>query len=156
MATQHKPERNRLLARVHIAKKELGMDDDVYRDIICNRWNKHSARDLEIHQLKELISYFIHLGWDGGKKPAKGPKKSKSRGWVDLPTGINLDRQKRYVAALWAALGYKMSGLDYRCKKQFGVDRFRWLNDQDQIQTLAKDLVNRCKKRGIEHRAEYH
>ena len=154
-----KSERNRLLARVHIAKKELGLDDEVYREIVCNRFEKHSAADLNMAELKQLINYFYNLGWGDKKpsgKPAQQSRNAKSQGFLDLPEGITFDAQKRYVAALWHALGYKMTGLDYRCKKQFGIDRFRWLQDRDQLQTLARDLVTRCKKRGIEHRAEHY
>jgi hypothetical protein len=51
---------------------------------------------------------------------------------------------------MWNALGWKMSGLDKRCVSQFGVDRFVWLNDQRALQKLAKDLIGRCRAKGID------
>ena len=142
-----KTERNRLLAKVHIAKKDLGLDDDVYRELLDNMFGRRSAADLSTNDLFRLLRHFRSCGWR--QKPSRS-------GWMDLPAGISMEAQKRYVAALWGALGYKMSGLDYRCKKQFGVDRFMWLANREHLMTLAKDLVNRCKRRGIEHRAEFY
>jgi hypothetical protein len=52
--------------------------------------------------------------------------------------------------ALWNKLGWKISGIDLRCKKQFGVEKLVWLNDQYSLQTLAKDLYSRCQKRGLD------
>jgi hypothetical protein len=43
-----------------------------------------------------------------------------------------------------------MSGLDSRSAKQFGVERFIWINDQTHLQTLAKDMINRCRNKGID------
>jgi hypothetical protein len=47
-----------------------------------------------------------------------------------------------------------MSGLDVRARLQFKTDCFLWINDQRKLQTLAKDLVGRCEKKGIDPRPE--
>lgn len=41
--TPRKETRNALLAKVHIAKKALGMDDDAYRDFLNAQTGKRSA-----------------------------------------------------------------------------------------------------------------
>jgi hypothetical protein len=65
--------RNGLLALVHIAKKELLLSDDEYRDVIAY-WDVRSSADMSISELEELLKYFESLGftkkvpgaWDTG------------------------------------------------------------------------------------------
>ncbi len=55
--------RSSLLATVHIAKKELQLDDDTYRDVLKRRVGKHSAGDCTDAQLRTLLDEFRRLGW---------------------------------------------------------------------------------------------
>lgn len=54
--------RNRLLALVHIAKKELALRDDEYRDVL-KYWGVTTSAELSIPQLEELVEYFESLGF---------------------------------------------------------------------------------------------
>lgn len=51
------------LAKIHIAKKELGLDDATYRDILRDRYHLESAADLTPRQAADLIAYFRQKGW---------------------------------------------------------------------------------------------
>ena len=78
--------RNAQLAKIHIAKKDLGLSDDIYREILSGRFNVASARDLTDRQANELLSYFRSLGWrakppkTGGRKTEDGRRKADDRG----------------------------------------------------------------------------
>ena len=63
-------ERNRLLALVHIAKKEIPLSDDEYRDVIAY-WGVGSSADMTVLELKELVTYFESLGF---KKKVPDPR----------------------------------------------------------------------------------
>ncbi len=79
-------------------------------------------------------------------------KKGDKDRWYDvisIPLSSPFAKNKRYILGLWLALGYEPKAIDARCKKQFGVDRFAWLNDGMAINTLSKDLWTRCKRAGI-------
>lgn len=67
-------QRRSLLAKVHIAKKDLGLDDDVYRDLLQREFGKRSAKSLTIVQLENLVDYFRSLGWQ-----PRSAKKSQIR-----------------------------------------------------------------------------
>jgi hypothetical protein len=54
--------RNGLLALVHIGKKELGLRDDEYRDVL-KYWGVTTSAEMSIHQLEELVEYFESLGF---------------------------------------------------------------------------------------------
>ena len=61
MATEY---RRKCLAKIHIAKKELGLSDEEYRDLIgATVAGKESAADLDEGQLQLLLNRLYDLGW---------------------------------------------------------------------------------------------
>ena len=62
--TAGKPQerRHKLLALVHIAKKEIPLRDDEYRDVIAY-WGVRTSADMSIPELEELVKYFESLGF---------------------------------------------------------------------------------------------
>ncbi len=51
------------LAKIHIAKKELGLDDATYRGILWDRYHLDTAADLTPGQAADLIALFRKKGW---------------------------------------------------------------------------------------------
>jgi phage gp16-like protein len=51
------------LAKIHIAKQALGLDDATYRGILRNRYQYESAADLDDRQAADLIELFQAKGW---------------------------------------------------------------------------------------------
>lgn len=51
------------LAMIHIAQKELGLDDASYRGILRERYQRDSAADLTPRQAADLIALFRKKGW---------------------------------------------------------------------------------------------
>ncbi|MBR1778384.1 MAG: DUF1018 domain-containing protein, partial [Alphaproteobacteria bacterium] len=51
-----------LIAKIHIAKAQLGLDDDQYRDILRRVTGKESASKCRYSQLVDLINEFKALG----------------------------------------------------------------------------------------------
>jgi hypothetical protein len=68
--------RNKLLALVHIGKKELGLQDEEYRDVL-KYWGVTTSAHMAIPELEELVEYFESLGF---KKKASADR--------DLGSGI--------------------------------------------------------------------
>lgn len=64
--------RNPLLAKIHIAKKDLGLDDDTYRDLLEQRYSRRSSARLSDAQLIDLIGHFKNQGF----KPKGSPKRA--------------------------------------------------------------------------------
>lgn len=142
------PSRNKLLAKIKIGQKQLGMDDEQYRTMLSDRYGKRSAAKLTFNQMNDLVRHMTTLGavYTNKGRPTSGPK----RDYYEIPDGTLFRDQKRWIAQMWFALDWKMSGLDTRCRSQFGVEKFLWLNDQADLQTLARDLVGRCAKKGLD------
>lgn len=51
------------LAKIHIAKKELGLDDGTYRGLLWDRYHRESAAELSESQAADLIGHFREKGW---------------------------------------------------------------------------------------------
>jgi hypothetical protein len=54
--------RNGLLALVHIAKKELALRDEEYRDVL-KYWGVKTSAQMSIPELEDLVEYFESLGF---------------------------------------------------------------------------------------------
>jgi len=140
------------LAKIHIGRKQLGMSDADYRALLHTLFGKDSAGELTTAQRWKLIQHMEKLGaaFSRQGRPRSKPRPEIRADYYEIPDHVPHARQKRYICALWARLGFKLSGLDARARKQCGVDRFLWVDDQAFLQTLAKDMTKRCKKRGID------
>ncbi|MBC8286088.1 MAG: regulatory protein GemA [Nitrospinae bacterium] len=65
------------LAKVHIAKRDLKLTDQLYRGVLNVLFGETSARDLSHEQIDELLDHFKSLGW--GSEYTKGQATSPSR-----------------------------------------------------------------------------
>lgn len=65
--------RNAELAMIHIARKDLGLDDDTYRDVLWTVGRVRSSKDLDWTGRKKLLEHFKAKGW----KPS-APRKAKA------------------------------------------------------------------------------
>jgi hypothetical protein len=93
--------RNKLLALVHIAKKELALRDDEYRDVL-KYWGVITSAKMSIPELEELVEYFESLGF---KKKASGDR--------DLGSGVGQITALR--ERIWAEAG-KLNNGEQRLK----------------------------------------
>lgn len=66
-------DRHAMLAKVHLARKELGLAEDDYRAILRRVTRHDSAAGCGPSQLDELLREFRRLGWKGSHRP-RSPK----------------------------------------------------------------------------------
>jgi phage gp16-like protein len=82
--------RRSLLAMVHIAKKDIGLDDETYRAVLVNvSGGRDSAKDLTDDELGQVLDGFRLRGW----RPTRKGK------------AINRRSDKPYVRKVWAIWG---------------------------------------------------
>ena len=126
-------DRKKLLAKVHIAKKDLSLDDATYRDVLSSVAGKESAADCTDAELIAVIEHF------------------KSRGFVARRTcgkrRASSDAERRYLPklrALWLS-GYNLGvvndpsdeAMAKFVKRQTGLDHVRFLhNSADAIRAI--------------------
>jgi hypothetical protein len=130
--------RNKLIAKIKITQKNIGMSDDAYRGMLQSLFSVDSCTKLTDPQKIQLIDHM--------KNPVGTPSKTS---FIKITNDMPHAREKRRILALWKALGWKMESIHLRCKTQFGVERFEDLEDAKDIQTFSKDLTNRAARKGV-------
>lgn len=127
---------NNDLAKIHIAKKALGLDDDTYRAMIRRVSGNavSSAKDLDDAGRGRLLREFKAAGWT----PTPGTKAQAKR--------LASDPQSRKLRALWIALHQdgivtdpSEGALITFCERRTGVARLEWLTAA-QASTLIEAL----------------
>jgi phage gp16-like protein len=97
--------RNTLLARIHIGKKALGLDDETYRDVLERVTGQRSSAGLNDAKRQKVIDELVRLGWKNALKRRPQSKK----------------RYVRKIFALWGAL--KRDGI-WRDKRTQSLIKF--------------------------------
>ena len=88
------------LAKIHIAKKELSLSDPLYRGLLHVLFGKKSAKDLDVHEVEQLLLHFLSLGWQpvytGGEVAALPSGRPRRAG--KKPLGKPGPRNKNAIA----------------------------------------------------------
>lgn len=63
--------RKRQLAQIHIAKSDLGLDDDTYRALLMDVAGVDSAAKLNANQRKAVLERFVEKGWVNKKQKGR-------------------------------------------------------------------------------------
>ena len=100
------------LAKIHVAKKQLGMDDETYRDMLMSQFGVESARDLSEHQRKSCILHMQRLGFEPKRGKASPQRTGAPRKRRDVPltlekddSGLGRDVYMRKIEAMLAEKG---------------------------------------------------
>jgi phage gp16-like protein len=139
--TNHDALRKALLAKVHIARAQLCIQEDDYRDIIeAHAPGKRSSRQLNINQLKNVIRYFESKGFK-----VRG-QKSEVRSQT---TALKIRARGLLDKAVADGLVSSASGL---VKKICGVDELNWCKDAGKLKRLLA-VLDSITENGHGHRA---
>lgn len=129
-----------MLAKIHIAKKDLGLDDDTYRDFLETLTGKRSASELSHGELDKVVAAFKKEGWQ--------PEKNNL--YADSAT-----RQQRMVFALWIELSRagviednSRAALNTFVKRQTGIDSLTWCSPSD-LNLIIEGLKSMCHRHNL-------
>jgi len=142
-------QRGAALAKLHIAKKELALDDDSYRALLVRHGapaDDPSAKHMRVRQIDAALKELISKGW----KPRQGKKLSpQTRHKTALET-----TKSDALRAVWVSMakaGYLRDGSDNALlswvRKQAAcagkpIDAIEWLDQDD---ALVTTLLHRLK-----------
>lgn len=101
MATEY---RRKCLAKIHIAKKELHLSDEEYRDLIDGTVpGKDSAADLDDGQLQQLLDRLYALGWRP-RLPRSTERPLPATVWKARQLWLQLYERGEVHSSQWTAL----------------------------------------------------
>lgn len=125
--------RRSLIAKIHVAKTQLGLDEDLYRGILLDVAGRRSAADCTEAELVRLVKHFESRGFtakakSGAPKPADHPMARKARAmWISLHQ-------------LGAIRNPSDQALEAFACRQLGCEKLQWAN-----QSLAYRLIEALK-----------
>lgn len=134
MKTQN--ERKTLIAKIHIAKKDLAMDDETYRDVLERVTGKTSCKKMTLSELKTVISDMKRLGFKV-KQDWQKPAPAHGRKPTTTP---EREAMLSKIGAMLADMGLHWHYVHGMAKNMFGVDMVHWLDAQKMykvVQALA-------------------
>lgn len=121
--------RNSELAQIHIAKKDLGMSDDEYRDLMMTICGVDSSSKLDATGRAKFLSHLKKCGW---QTKSRSGKKNRPLS----PQGKKLYSLWQQLHAAGLVADRKFSALEAWTKAQTGVDKLEWLNDSQAGQCI--------------------
>ena len=146
--------RDPLLAQIHIAKKDLGLQDDVYRDVVERVTGKRSSADLNDTGRRKLIAEFRRMGWNGGWKRRENPTGRRRGSAAGSGRAHSHKPYVRKIFAQWKELrrlgiwrGEDVATLRAFVRKMTGCDNPEWLKEPQ-----ARKVIEALKK--IKERAQ--
>lgn len=123
--------RSRLVQLIHIAKSQLGMDDDTYRAMLAGLELPNSTTKMSVPELTKVLEHLKRSGFQVRSKAKERP--------------LAGDDQSRMIRGLWLelhALGYVQnadeSALAAWVKRETSVDALQWLNGKQAQATIEK------------------
>jgi phage gp16-like protein len=136
--------RQRDLAKIHIARKQLDVADDIYRAKLQEVGGVTSSKDLSILGRAKLLAWFESKGFKGtaAKTDAKRPKRP-------TPAPENAPLCKKIRAQLISLGRLPDAYADGISKKAFNVDFYEWCTP-DQLRKLSVMLAFEQKRQGAD------
>ncbi len=154
-----------MLAKLHLARKELGLAEADYRAVLHRVTGQESAAALSDAQMETVIAEFKRLGWQQrpsdrsrvsgrtegqplAERPQSGPA---GRASVTRPADHPAARKARSLWISLAQLGVvrnsSEAALEAFARRQLGVERLQWA-DQAQAYKLTEALKAMAERAG--------
>ncbi len=122
------------IAVIHIARSQINMPEETYRDILA-QFGVKSSKELQYSQFKQLMAIFERNGFADTRprtsRSSPVPRRTgqRAKGSPHVPV---TDKQKARIWGLWqqvstAPVEKREQALHAFVKKQAGVDRWYWL-----------------------------
>jgi len=140
--------RQGLIRLVHVAKRDLALDDETYRAMLVAVTGEASSADLSVPQLQRVLDHMKRSGFTVRHKSPKDRPRDSAHPPGELSRRIAQDAQSKKIRALWLSLhdmgavrDCSEAALGAYVKRITHCDALQWL-DADQasrvIETLKK------------------
>lgn len=152
--TAKRDNRRTAIAQIHIAKKQLNLNDDTYRAALHAATGKTSCSDMAIGELYQALEYFKKCGFKATRRKTGGARRGKyspqSTGqvvdkiraiWIEMAKGgLIKDGSEQALLAWVKRQSSKMNG-------GIGVDSLEWLERDQAMASRVLESLKRWQKR---------
>lgn len=131
----------KLIQLIHVGKKQLGLDDDLYREVLESCTGKTSSKEMTLGQLESVLDRMKQLGFQVESKDKSGVK------------NLADDAQSKLIRYLWLQLheAGQVRNSDEKALAKFienkvGVSALQFLSTKnaDMIITHLRQWCKRC------------
>lgn len=136
------PQRTRDLAAIHAAKRDLALDEDLYRDLLQQWTGKRSSADLNARERAKVL---FELGKLGGQRQPRQPIGQHP----GTPHNLNTQPMLQKIEAQLADMGLPWAYADSIARQQFRIDRVAWLKERPQFDAVIAALHVEQEKRSL-------
>lgn len=135
------PDRTRLIAQIHVAKKQLGLGEPEYRDLLAATTGKSSAAAMNASELTRVLDAMKKAGFQPSFKAAPDGKKS-GRAVIRMIFGLWAEAAKRGIVERGSR-----EALFAFVKRQTNIDHPEWLDNKQasSVVEAVKAMLNRGK-----------
>jgi len=130
------------LAVIHIAKKEVGMSDDEYRDLLGSV-GVESSKDLNTKTFAVVMGHFEKSGF-------KTKSKTRKRKINNLPEGKKALMSK--LEAIILDMGLDWPYVDGMAKRSFKIEKVQWL-EPPELMKLVQMMIKHQKRQQKKNQA---
>lgn len=135
--------RARLIRLVHVARRDLRLDEETYRSVLRAQGGESSA-DMNAAQLQKAVDAMKSMGFKVASKatgraaPSRGSRRSGGSGAAAVagPVVLASDAESRKARAMWLTLHSigqvrdpSEGALLAYARRQTGMDRMEWVRD---------------------------
>lgn len=133
-----KPRQN-LIAKIHIAKKDLGLDDGTYKDVLKRITGKDSSKNMTLNELKAVLDDFSRRGFVA-KRTAKTAKR---HGKKPKAHQQNQSRQAMIdkIEAILADMGLHWNYAHAMSRNMFGKFQLQFCTDDEMMKVMQAMAV---------------
>ncbi|MCY1220864.1 hypothetical protein D9M72_328950 [compost metagenome] len=124
--------------KIQIARRQLGLDDETYRDILKRTVGAESSKDLTSRQIGRVLAELERLGFQPAQ--AKGGRTKPSAAEDRAPLVGKIEAQLADAGRPWAYA-------DTMALRMFKVERVEWC-DTDQLRRLVAALSYDAQRHG--------
>ncbi|GAB6100417.1 hypothetical protein JCM16358_22960 [Halanaerocella petrolearia] len=128
---------NKKIALIHVAKNELGLNDDEYRDILFREAGVYSSVDLDYEGFEAVIDCFNKMGFEStAKRAAKNSRRSQT---ANNTSGNTVTpAQQEYIKDLYNKLGW------HKTERRTGFNRRQigkpWAQTKEEASQVIEGL----------------
>lgn len=145
--------RNGIIAKIHVAKKQLGLDDDTYRAVIvtATQGKKSSCRECTEWELENILEHFSEKGFKAGRKVSpktrnkdyKTPTDKIRAIWIGMYKIGMLDDGSEAALDAWVqrTTSKKNGGM--------GIERTAWLHTHPEMEARVLEALKQWRMRVV-------
>ena len=125
-----------ILAKIHVAKKQLAMEDDAYRAMLQSLAGVKSAKDLTVVQAEKVLAHLRKCGFTPAAKFGRKPTPARDRkALVSKIEALLADSKRPWAYA------------DAMARRMFQVDKLDWCTP-DQLWRIVAALQINANRQG--------